>query len=783
MPTDFGTYYVKASVEETDNYQGATATTSFEISKADTIITTTEVVTNYTYTGVEQIINSGATINHTESTIVYSDNTFTNVGTGTYTIKLDVAESANYNSASTTLTISVAKAKLTIVADNITTLESGKKLTYTISGLLESDTEENALDFSIARESGSIAGKYAITITATADNYELDITNAVYTIMVNIVEVAKPEPEKNEVSGSISSDSGIDPTAEIILKQTETEKFNKVAVKGKNVYGTYDVALFIDGVVVEKADTYKVKMALPNNIIPSESYSVVMNVDGTQKVIDAVIEDGYLVFETDKLGEFALLQDNKDTLLWLIILLLALNLIATIYIVLYYSKKRKGVKTMSIALPLMFCVIAPTSIAIVAVLGAVLVGQCGFIALTLAKDKKAKAITDADIDKDSEVTLLEEDATTIAPCVVQESEEAVRVIIEEAVEEEVIASTDSEVVELEDVDDEDAIDSEVFDAKLGIVIRYNKSFKAKLIQSDDTLKAYYGELKNIIMSNKKVNSRVSWACESYNRGRDKLAKFAVRGKTLYVYLALDPNDYIDSNIIVEEAQGKRYEFTPCLIKIKNPKRFNGAKYLLEKLSEKFELVHIEREPQNYYLPYETTEALIEQKLIKELISKETYDSYQQIYNEQEVKERSIISNSDVDKIVSSNKNIEIVVPKKVVEITDVKETISVTDVKNIKVNAKEYIYSEINKNNTVKSYSKRTVKIINIDTLDKVFAQNEVVSLETLKEKGVISKSVTAVKILARGNLSKSLQVYANEFSEDAIKMIILTGGQVIKTA
>lgn len=71
--------------------------------------------------------------------------------------------------------------------------------------------------------------------------------------------------------------------------------------------------------------------------------------------------------------------------------------------------------------------------------------------------------------------------------------------------------------------------------------------------------------------------------------------------------------------------------------------------------------------------------------------------------------------------------------------------------------------------------------IINIDTLSENFQANETVTLESLKEKKLIGNSVNYVKVLARGVLNKPLVVKMPEFSVDAVKMILLTGGKVIK--
>lgn len=70
---------------------------------------------------------------------------------------------------------------------------------------------------------------------------------------------------------------------------------------------------------------------------------------------------------------------------------------------------------------------------------------------------------------------------------------------------------------------------------------------------------------------------------------------------------------------------------------------------------------------------------------------------------------------------------------------------------------------------------------INVDVIDACFESGETVTLEALKEKGLITQKAKRVKILAHGTLTKPLTVKAHSFSIQAIKMIELTGGTVIK--
>lgn len=88
-------------------------------------------------------------------------------------------------------------------------------------------------------------------------------------------------------------------------------------------------------------------------------------------------------------------------------------------------------------------------------------------------------------------------------------------------------------------------------------------------------------------------------------------------------------------------------------------------------------------------------------------------------------------------------------------------------------------FVEIEKTVEEKKYLKKC--IINIDVLSEQFASGDTVDLQTLKDKDLIPQKADYVKILARGVLDKSLKVEAQDFSVDAVKMIILTGGHAIK--
>jgi hypothetical protein len=150
-----------------------------------------------------------------------------------------------------------------------------------------------------------------------------------------------------------------------------------------------------------------------------------------------------------------------------------------------------------------------------------------------------------------------------------------------------------------------------------VVVRYNKSFKAKLIQSTDETKAFYATLKNEILSYQGTKSTVWWNGDSIHTGNRTIAKFAMHNGVLCLYLALKPSDY-DATYQVEVAEGKRYSQVPCMYTIKNARRVKLAIDLICDLARKMNLQAGKPQNQTYYLPYEGTEALLKKGLMKEI---------------------------------------------------------------------------------------------------------------------------------------------------------------------
>ena len=106
-------------------------------------------------------------------------------------------------------------------------------------------------------------------------------------------------------------------------------------------------------------------------------------------------------------------------------------------------------------------------------------------------------------------------------------------------------------------------------------------FAEKIVKADKDLQEKYNELKSELLAYG-ASSRVSIAGDTFRLHRKAYVKITIVGKTLKVYYALDPKDYVDSPIPVADASDKvAYEDVPALLKVKSNLSLKRAKELAE----------------------------------------------------------------------------------------------------------------------------------------------------------------------------------------------------------
>ena len=350
-------------------------------------------------------------------------------------------------------------------------------------------------------------------------------------------------------------------------------------------------------------------------------------------------------------------------------------------------------------------------------------------------------------------------------------------------------------------------------------VTYKRSYLSKMIQSESTVQNYYSAIKNKLLSYKGVKSRISFNYESFNKGRVPCAKVNIKGKTLVMYLALKPSDYVGTKYFFTDVSSiAKYETVPMLIKVKSDRGLKYAFQLIEDMMGKhLGIAALVQNNIDYTMPYETDEQLIARGLIKlggsktavaaaTAVIEEKYGAINEtpVYDdlvpqasegsvgadEPEVKVKKVASKKTAKK-GEKTEPVECASAETVIEAEPVavkEESSSEPEIN------EEVIVPQNNGISTVKLEepadedvlvilaplveSKNGKAIVNIDLISENFAAGETVSLDTLKEKNIIGFNVTYVKILARGNISKPVKVVANKYSLNAFKAIVNAGGE-----
>ncbi len=156
----------------------------------------------------------------------------------------------------------------------------------------------------------------------------------------------------------------------------------------------------------------------------------------------------------------------------------------------------------------------------------------------------------------------------------------------------------------------------------GMMTRYKRSFIAKIIESEDDVKDYYSELKNALLAYQKAASQVSWSNDRFTLKGETVAKIGIRGRTLCLYVALNPEEFPET-VYHQKFAGdtKMYEKTPMMVKIKSNVALKRAIRLVALLMEKNGAVGEEKPPIDYaaQYAYRSEEELLAEGLIKTAI--------------------------------------------------------------------------------------------------------------------------------------------------------------------
>ena len=111
-------------------------------------------------------------------------------------------------------------------------------------------------------------------------------------------------------------------------------------------------------------------------------------------------------------------------------------------------------------------------------------------------------------------------------------------------------------------------------------------FTQRLLESEEDLQNIYNELKNELLS-WGLHSRVSNSGDAFRLHTKTYVKITVAGKNLKLYFALDPADYADSTLPIQDASEKGlYVDIPLVFKVKSGLSVRRAKQLIKDACEK-----------------------------------------------------------------------------------------------------------------------------------------------------------------------------------------------------
>lgn len=205
-------------------------------------------------------------------------------------------------------------------------------------------------------------------------------------------------------------------------------------------------------------------------------------------------------------------------------------------------------------------------------------------------------VTEVKVEEVKEETPVEEktEETKVetSPFVEDKKEETDKVVVEEVPAQE---ETKEPVVEETTAEPAPEVTPEALEgepAEKAKIVRI--PFDQRMAQADDAVKGSYNELKSLLKSYG-LNNRIANGGDSFRLHRVTYCKITIAGKSLKLYLALNPNDYANSTYPIKDASSKAiYKETPLVFKVRSGLSLRRAEELIRDCMDKHGLEQIEQ---------------------------------------------------------------------------------------------------------------------------------------------------------------------------------------------
>ena len=408
----------------------------------------------------------------------------------------------------------------------------------------------------------------------------------------------------------------------------------------------------------------------------------------------------------------------------------------------------------------------------------------------------------------------EEDDLAILPFPDETEEED-----EEEEPEEDEASAESEEEDVLEIIPAAAQDADWREGK--VFVRYNFSFRARLIQSSPDVQRHYGEIMDEINAYDGVKTSISWRQMRVYKGRKTYALILFKGKKLCVAYALDPAEFAETKYRGQDmSEVRRFAKTPMLLKVFSDRKSRYARWLLAEMFSRDGIARGEAVRTGFLLPYRSTAELIEDGLVKVMSSGEAEQPSQVEQADIAALIRDRITLHEAQSAMTDEAAAALIedveegaeepaaeepAPAKAPAAEPAPEKPAAAEDGQLPAEEEKQPSAEAEERDAAEERKAEEVQvravpqapakpapvsrapqqpggkkgIVNIDSLSRAFAPGDVVTVAAMQQRKLLKPGVGIVKVLARGALDKPLIVEAHDFSLDAVKMILLTGGKV----
>ncbi len=324
---------------------------------------------------------------------------------------------------------------------------------------------------------------------------------------------------------------------------------------------------------------------------------------------------------------------------------------------------------------------------------------------------------------EEEIIYVDEDGNVI------ENPEDYEELVEDEEAEEDEAEAEEEETEPEEAEEKEDIevnDFEITDAD-GNVKKIRKKFNTRMMYAEPEAKEYYSEVKNYLVMYR-ARGRYSSRCETF-RYKGLVAKVALAGKSIKVFLAIDPASLVDSKYHFKDmSEKKQYAEVPTMIKVRSPR---GLKYFKELV----DLMMAAREvkPKKNFEPTDYASDLI--------------PNGEAILGKFGLPRDYQLESVNVDSIPQGlPENLENYIPQ---------------------VSGEPLAEDE-------------QEAVVYLDTLCHHFLDGDTVNLQTLKSLHVVQAG-NVLRVKARGTVDRKFKIYAEYYDENALQMLLVTNSTAIK--